>query len=823
VLKIPANQLAKARARRRNAPANDNLDAPEAHLAGDHAPDFETACAFDEEEETEFVSEPRVVVDNTADEDEPPFDPPDLAEALGPSAADEEDIPFDAPDESDEIFRAPVAETPEPPPKAAFAPARIEPVRSTDEPLPPIRVHAFWDRPEAAEMIAKFASDRRAGSATFDFVRGGAEAAIERYGKEPSPDLLLLDTTLRGGDILSALDRLARVLLSDTQVIVLGGVNDVTLLRELSARGVAEYIVAPFQPDHLARAACVLFADADKSHTIAVIGARGGVGASTLAMNLAWSIAEHHAAATALVDLDFAFGGIAPASNHSIAEAFAESDAIDAALERSVVRTTPRLRLYPGPGTVAQLHEFDADALHAVIARVRRTSSFVVLDLPHVWNDWVKQTLLRADSVLVVTSPDLAGLRNTDNMLKLLRSESARVAAPAVVLSMTGVPKRPEILQKDFTEALMAEPAATIPFDPALFGDAVVKAQTLAEAQPESKTARTIDDLASLLSGRPRANPPKTNGPAPMIVPRAHEAVHSADKDKTVATEAAAPATTASCDAKPEEEAPLDLVCEAPRVLIEPQTPARKTAARQAALEEPRRPTGLLRAAIAVLALVLAANWYAKGQTQSASAAEPAPVAAAEPQPTRAEQFAAQYEQALLVIGSGEIDDGAMLLRRLGDRGYAPAQYRLAKMYERGEWLEADPAAALQWTERAAAGGHPRAMHDLGVYIARGDAAPADDAAAFRWFRQAADFNIADSQFNLGVLYQQGRGVTADAAEAMFWFLLAARQDDESAAQRAAALEAALTPMQAEQARARAEAFRPRPDPYARAGAMNAG
>jgi TPR repeat protein len=311
-----------------------------------------------------------------------------------------------------------------------------------------------------------------------------------------------------------------------------------------------------------------------------------------------------------------------------------------------------------------------------------------------------------------------------------------------------------------------------------------------------------------------------------MIEARSHEVVRSADMDKTAAVDATPPATTEACGAKPEQEAPLDLVCEAPRILGEPRTPVRTAHARaqRAASEEPRRPTGLLRAAIAMLALVLAANWYARGQTQSASAAEPAPVAAAaEAQPTRAEQFAAQYEQALLVIGSGEIDDGAMLLRRLGDRGYAPAQYRLAKMYERGEWFEADPAAALQWTERAAAGGHPRAMHDLGVYIARGDAAPADDAAAFRWFRQAADFNIADSQFNLGVLYQQGRGVTADAAEAMFWFLLAARQDDESAAQRAAALEAALTPMQAEQARARAEAFRPRPDPYARAGAMNAG
>jgi localization factor PodJL len=101
-------------------------------------------------------------------------------------------------------------------------------------------------------------------------------------------------------------------------------------------------------------------------------------------------------------------------------------------------------------------------------------------------------------------------------------------------------------------------------------------------------------------------------------------------------------------------------------------------------------------------------------------------------------------------------------------------------------------------------------MHDLGVFFARGEGAPLDEAAAFRWFRQAAELGVADSQYNLGVLYQQGRGVTASAAEALFWFLVAARQGDQDAGARAAALEAQLQQPQIDQARARAEAFRPR-------------
>jgi localization factor PodJL len=170
----------------------------------------------------------------------------------------------------------------------------------------------------------------------------------------------------------------------------------------------------------------------------------------------------------------------------------------------------------------------------------------------------------------------------------------------------------------------------------------------------------------------------------------------------------------------------------------------------------------------------------------------------------------AQYELGLQRLAGGRAQDGVTLLRRAADRGFAMAQYRLGKLYERGEGVQADLVVARQWTERAAAAGNRRAMHDLGVYFARGEGAPLDEAAAFRWFRQAAELGVADSQYNLGVLYQQGRGVNASASEAMFWFLVAARQGDQDAGARATALEAQLSPAQVQQARARGQAFRPR-------------
>lgn len=198
--------------------------------------------------------------------------------------------------------------------------------------------------------------------------------------------------------------------------------------------------------------------------------------------------------------------------------------------------------------------------------------------------------------------------------------------------------------------------------------------------------------------------------------------------------------------------------------------------------------------------------------TQQASAVIAAPLAAnvSLEEAAQSGDLTAQYELALQRLAAGHTQDGVALLRRAADQGFAMAQYRLAKLYERGEGVPTDLTLARQWTERAAAAGNRRAMHDLGVYFARGEGAPRDEAAAFRWFRQAAELGVGDSQFNLGVLYQQGRGVNASASEALFWFMVAARQGDEDASARATALQAQLPQIQVQEARARSQAFRPR-------------
>ncbi len=411
------------------------------------------------------------------------------------------------------------------------APAAVTPVLSrepahvTEQPVPRITVHAACDRPEIADMISGISADRRMARAEISVEPGGINAAITRFASQASPNLLIIDSQQQGPAMLHSLDRLAEVIEQGTKVVIIGAVNDIGLFRELMSRGVSEYIVPPIGAVDLIRTICGLYVNPDKpfaGRVIGVIGARGGIGASTIAHNLAWSIAERLETNATLLDLDLSFGTAALDFNQdpqqSIADALMAPDRVDDVfLERVTTKQTQRLQMLTAPATLEREFELDPQSFEMVIERVRRTSPFVVLDLPHTWNTWVKQTLLAADDAVIVAGPDLASLRNTKNICDLLKAMRPYDSPPTVVLSMVGVPKRPEIPFKDFAEALGAEPIASIAFDPQLFGMAANNGQMVGEVAAQSKTAIALDTLASSLTGRKPIETKKT--PAKPRIP----------------------------------------------------------------------------------------------------------------------------------------------------------------------------------------------------------------------------------------------------------------------------------------------------------------
>ncbi|MGE0830100.1 MAG: pilus assembly protein CpaE, partial [Hyphomonadaceae bacterium] len=207
--------------------------------------------------------------------------------------------PFEAVNEDE----APPEEGADPFGLSALAPPVAEEGRSTEQPIPRISIHAVCDRPEVARLLEGATHDRRLAKAEIVIEEGGVDAALARFATQASPNLLIIDTVQQGAQMLRSLDQLAEVIEEGTKVVIIGAVNDIALFRELMRRGVSEYIVPPVQTIDLIRVICGLYVSAEKpfaGRVISVIGARGGVGASTLAHNLAWSIAERQDAGATL-------------------------------------------------------------------------------------------------------------------------------------------------------------------------------------------------------------------------------------------------------------------------------------------------------------------------------------------------------------------------------------------------------------------------------------------------------------------------------------------------------------------------------------------
>jgi pilus assembly protein CpaE len=385
-------------------------------------------------------------------------------------------------------------------------------------PAPRISVQAFCETVETAAAIQAAGEDRRMAKAHLRIQMGGVAAAIEAYQSSPTPNVVMLESVTRGEDILAGLDQLSEVCDAGTRVIVIGRTNDVTLYRDLVRRGVSDYLIAPVGALQVVRSVCGLFSAPDAKpvgRIIAVVGAKGGVGASTIAHNIAYTISHDLSLDSVVTDLDLAFGTAGLDFNQDppqgIAEAVFSPDRIDNAfVDRLLAKCTDHLSLLAAPATLDRVYDFGADAFESIFDSLRATVPCVVLDVPHQWTGWSKQTLIGADDILIVAAPDLANLRNAKNIYDLLKASRPNDHRPLYCLNQVGVPKRPEIKAADFAKALEEEPVAVIPFDPQVFGAAANNGQMIGEISASHRTAELFRELAQMLTGR--AEPKKQRG-----------------------------------------------------------------------------------------------------------------------------------------------------------------------------------------------------------------------------------------------------------------------------------------------------------------------
>jgi pilus assembly protein CpaE len=372
--------------------------------------------------------------------------------------------------------------------KGGESAAPVEAVVQEDHiaPVPRISIQAFCTAADTAAAMQAAGEDRRMTKAHLKVQMGGITAAIEAYRASATPNVLY---------------------------------------REMTRRGVSDYLIAPVGTIDIIRAVSGLFYAADAKpvgRTLAVVGAKGGVGASTIAHNVAFSIARDAHLDAVVADLDLPFGTAGLDFNQDppqgIADAVMSPDRIDTAfVDRLLSKCTDHLSLLAAPATLDKVYDFGTEAFDTIFDVLRSTVPCIVLDVPHVWTGWARRTLIGADDILIVATPDLANLRNTKNLVDLLRGARPNDSRPQYCLNMVGVPKRPEIKPADFAKALEFDPIASIPFEPQIFGTAANNGQMIAEVSSGHRAAETFRSLAQSLTGRTEVKRSRSSLLTPLI------------------------------------------------------------------------------------------------------------------------------------------------------------------------------------------------------------------------------------------------------------------------------------------------------------------
>lgn len=392
-------------------------------------------------------------------------------------------------------------------------------------PLPRISIQAFCERPDTAAVMQTAAADRRMIKAHLKVQMGGVAAAAEAYRGSPTPNVIIIETERNSDELLAGLDQLSEVCDAGTRVVVIGRINDIVLYRELVRRQISDYLIAPVDVVSIVRSLSGLFASPEAKpvgRTLAIVGAKGGVGSSTIAHNIGWAIARDLNLDAVVADLDLPFGTAGLDYNQDppqgIADAVFSPERIDTSfVDRLLSKCTDHLSLLAAPATLDRVYDFGAEAFDTTFDILRISVPCIVLDVPHVWTAWSKRILVGADEILIVATPDLANLRNVKNLMDLLRQARPNDRPPAYCLNQVGVPKRPEIKPSDFAKALESEPAAIIPFDPQMFGTAANNGQMIAEVSAGHRTAETFLHLAQMMTGRTETKRPRTSLLSPLL------------------------------------------------------------------------------------------------------------------------------------------------------------------------------------------------------------------------------------------------------------------------------------------------------------------
>ena len=344
--------------------------------------------------------------------------------------------------------------------------------------------------------------------------KGGLRNAVQSLSVSASPQILFVDLS-ESGDPLNDINGLAEVCEPGTVVIALGQVNDVRLYRDLVASGIHDYLLKPVHPDMLRdtfgaaqamlNAPKHVEATVDRPHrSVAVIGARGGVGATTLATSIAWLMSDKQGQSTALLDLDVHFGTGALALDlepgRGLTDAIENPSRIDGLfIERAMVKASEKLAVLSAEAPINSPLMTDGAAFYQLQEEMRAAFECTVVDLPRAMLVQHPHLISDVQQAVIVTELTLAAARDTIRLLSWMKSNAPGTRV-FVLANRLHPGAQLEISRKDFEGSIERKIDITVPFDQKLAAQAAKLGKPLAEAGKNTKTVAPIVDLATRLA-----------------------------------------------------------------------------------------------------------------------------------------------------------------------------------------------------------------------------------------------------------------------------------------------------------------------------------
>jgi pilus assembly protein CpaE len=332
---------------------------------------------------------------------------------------------------------------------------------------------------------------------------GGIAKAIRHLGAERSPENIIVDISLTDMPV-SRVQDLAQLCEPGVAVIAIGDRNDIGLYRDLVQAGVSDYVVKPITPQLLANALSPRPASADRiipvsrklGKMVAFVGARGGVGTTTLAINLAWYLADRQKRRVLLLDLDLQNGDCALALNVSptpgLCDALANPQRIDSVfLERTMAAHSERLFVLSAEEALSADVDFRAEAIETLVGVLRTQFHYVIVDVPRLPGAPYRRSLDMADIRIIVADQTLLSVRDTVRLQAALGRGNA-AHRTLIVANRSGEGGRYVMTLEEMAKVDL-RPNIEIPFRPKVF--------TAAGLARHSRFTKAVAALAEEISG----------------------------------------------------------------------------------------------------------------------------------------------------------------------------------------------------------------------------------------------------------------------------------------------------------------------------------